>query len=170
MAGCGSASRGPATRSWPAASGRRHPGQTGIGRDYHEDWTAGPKATDVTELSLRDGTGRAGMLLRIGNRFGYVRGRTAGIAPTPGTALRDAVAHADLRAARALMDLKISLGSVEGGRWLITRSTLPFRIGDDLAPDLGDGEITAAERTSAGDDTRRRWTVVPVRSDHLLAL
>ncbi|MGK2865111.1 MAG: allophanate hydrolase [Mycobacterium sp.] len=144
--------------------------ETGIGRDYHEDWAAGPKANEVTELSLHDDTGRAGMLLRIGDRFGYVRGRAAGIAPTPGTTLRDAVARADLQSARALMDLEISLGTVEGGRWLITRSTLPFRVGDDLAPDLGDGEITAAERTSAGDTTRRRWTVVPVRSDHLLAL
>nr|WP_313777049.1 allophanate hydrolase [Mycobacterium sp.] len=144
--------------------------ENGVGRDYYEDWVAGPGAAEATELTLRDGTGRFGMLLRVGDRFGYVRGRAAGVAPAPGTALRDAVAGADLAAARALVDLEISLGAIDGDRWLITRSTLPFRTGDDLAPDLGNGEITVAERSPAGEPTRRRWTVARDRSDHLLAL
>jgi allophanate hydrolase len=143
--------------------------ESGIGRDYYEDWVAAPGAEDAIELSLRDDTGRAGMLLRVGDRFGYVRGR-AGVAPAAGTTLRDAVAAVDLAAARALMDLEISLGTIDGSRWLITRSTLPFRTGDDLSPDIGDGEITVAERSPTGEPARRRWIVARDRSDHLLAL
>ncbi len=85
------------------------------------------------------------MLLRVGAHFGYVRGRVAGNSPAPGVTLRDAVARADLEAARALMDLEISLGTVEDGRWVINRSTLPFRVGDDLAA-----------RTDLRRDHRRR--------------
>jgi hypothetical protein len=110
------------------------------------------------------------MLLRVGDRFGYVRGRTVGVAPVPGSTLRDVVAGADLASARALMDLEISLGTLDGDRWLITRSTLPFRAADDLAPSLGDSEITVAERSPSGEPFRRRWTVARDRSDHLLAL
>lgn len=144
--------------------------ETGIGRDYFEDWTSGPPQASALELALHDDTGRPGMLLRVGEHFGYVRGRAAGLAPAPGVTLRDAVAHGDLESARALMDLDISLGAVEDGRWVITRSTLPFRIGDDLAPELGSGEITVAERDTAGTPVRRRWTVALDRSEPLLAL
>jgi allophanate hydrolase len=144
--------------------------ETGIGRDYYEDWTADPPAAEVTELALRDGTGRPGMLLRVGDRFGYVRGRAPGEEPQPVATLRDTVASADLDAARALLDLEMSLGTIEGDRWLITRSTWPFRIGDDLAPDLGAGEITVAERAAGGQLTRRHWNVSADHSDHLLTL
>jgi len=67
------------------------------------------------------------------------------------------------------MDLEISLGTVEDDRWLISRSTLPFRVGDDLAPELGSAEITVAERDTAGTPVRRRWTVALDRSEPLLA-
>jgi len=75
-----------------------------------------------------------------------------------------------MESARALLDLEISLGTVEDGRWMITRSTLPFRVGDDLAPEVGSGEISVAERDTAGSPTRRRWTVALDRSEPLLAL
>ncbi|MCV7046891.1 allophanate hydrolase [Mycobacterium frederiksbergense] len=143
--------------------------ETGIGRDYFEDWAAETPEVSGLELALHDDTGRPGLLLRVGAHFGYVRGRAAGIAPTPGVTLRDAVAGADLESARALMDLEISLGTVEDDRWLISRSTLPFRVGDDLAPELGSAEITVAERDTAGTPVRRRWTVALDRSEPLLA-
>lgn len=143
--------------------------ETGIGRDYFEDWAAGPPAADGVEMSLRDDTGRPGMLLRVGGHFGYVRGRAAGMAPASGVPLRDAVARAELDTARTLMDLEISLGTVEGGRWVITRSSLPFRVGDDLAPEVASGEVTVADRSTAGKPIRRRWTVALDRSEPLLA-
>ncbi|QIV80511.1 allophanate hydrolase [Mycolicibacterium frederiksbergense] len=144
--------------------------ETGIGRDYFEDWAAETHEVSGLELALHDDTGRPGLLLRVGAHFGYVRGRAAGIAPAPGMSLRDAVACADLESARALLDLEVSLGTVEDDRWLISRSTLPFRVGDDLAPELGSGEITVAERDTAGTPVRRRWTVALDRSEPLLAL
>lgn len=144
--------------------------ETGIGRDYFEDWVSGPPQESALELSLHDTAGRPGLLLRVGDHFGYARGRTPGFAPAPGVSLRDAVAGADLDSARALLDLEISLGAVEDGRWVITRSTLPFRIGDDLAPELGSGQVTVAERDPAGTPVRRRWTVALDHSEPLLAL
>ncbi len=143
--------------------------ETGIGRDYFEDWAAGPPAPHGLEVSLRDDSGRTGMLLRVGEHFGYVRGRAEGRTPAPGVALRDVVARADLDTARAVMDLEISLGTVEDDRWVISRSTLPFRVGDDLAPDLAAGEVTVAERDTAGRPMRRRWAVALDRSEPLLA-
>ena len=109
------------------------------------------------------------MLLRVGEHFGYVRGRPEGRTPAPGVTLRDVVARADLDTARAVMDLEISLGTVEDDRWVISRSTLPFRVGDDLAPDLAAGEITVAERDTAGRPVRRQWAVALDRSEPLLA-
>ena len=108
------------------------------------------------------------MLLRVGDRFGFVRGRD--VDPDAGR-LADAVATADLTAARKILDIEFSLGTVGQSGWRITRSTLPFRIGDDLAPDLSTSEVTTAERDSSGAAIRRRWTVVSLdRSDHLLPL
>ena len=142
--------------------------ETGVGRDYHEDWVADHPATDGVELRLRDASGRLGMLLRVGDRFGFVRGRD--VDPDAG-ALADAVATADLEVARSLLDIEVSLGTIGQSGWHITRSTLPFRIGDDLAPDLSTAEVTTAERDSSGAAIRRRWTVVSLdRSDHLLPL
>ncbi len=142
--------------------------ETGIGRDYHEDWVADDTAADSVELRLRDASGRLGMLLRVGNRFGFVRGRDAGL---DAGALTDAVAEADLEVARTLLDIEVSLGTVDQSGWHITRSTLPFRIGDNLAPDLGAAEVTTAERDCSGAAIRRRWSVVALdRSDDLLPL
>lgn len=143
--------------------------ETGVGRDYFEDWEAGPPAAHGLEMSLRDGAGRAGMLLRVGEHFGYVRGRVDGSAPAPGMPLREAMTAADLDTARALMDLEVSLGTVDADRWIITRSSLPFRVGDDLAPELVSGEVTVDERGAAGETVRRRWTVTLDHSEPALA-
>ncbi len=140
--------------------------ETGVGRDYFEDWTATEPAPDRLELELSGDDGRPGMLLRGGDQFGYLRGRRADLTPAPGTSLHEAVAGAELATARALLDLEISLGTVTEGRWVITRSTLPFRVGADLAPGFGDGEITVADH----DGGTRRWTVARDHSESELAL
>ncbi|WNG87928.1 allophanate hydrolase [Mycobacterium sp. ITM-2016-00317] len=134
--------------------------ETGVGRDYHEDWVAVPHQADGPhlELRLRDDAGQAGMLLRSGDRFGYVRGRRPGVVRDRGLTLREAVAQSEIEHARALLDVEISLGTVDGGTWRITDSVLPFRIGDDLAPDLTDGAVTVAERAPDGAAVRHRWT------------
>lgn len=145
--------------------------ETGVGRDYHEDWVADDYASDSVELRLRDTSGRLGMLLRVGDRFGFVRGRDTGLDAGAAADLAAAVDAGDLDMARTLLDLEVSLGVVDRSGWHITRSTLPFRIGDDLAPDLGATEVSTAERDPAGTGIRRRWTVVALdRSDDLLPL
>ncbi|MDO3401787.1 allophanate hydrolase [Mycolicibacterium neoaurum] len=142
--------------------------ETGVGRDYHEDWVADGPGTDSVELLLRDASGRLGMLLRVGDRFGFARARDADL---DAGVLADALAATDLTEARSLLDIEVSLGTVDESGWHITRSTLPFRIGDDLAPDLGAAEVTTAERDSSGAAIRRRWTVVALdRADDLLRL
>lgn len=134
--------------------------ETGVGRDYHEDWVAAPHPVDGPhlELRLRDEIGRAGMLLRTGDRFGYVRGRRPDVVWDPALTLREALTQSEIDQARALLDLEISLGTVIDGTWRITDSVLPFRVGDDLAPDLTDGAVTVAERAPDGATVRHRWT------------
>jgi len=142
--------------------------ETGIGRDYHEDWVADPPDADTAhvELSLSDPDGRRGMLLRVGSRFGYVRGRAPHT--EPGRPLPEAV-EADPERARSLFDLEISLGTVEAGRWRITRSTLPFRIGDDLAPEFGAETVSVVGRAADGRAVRHRWTVTHDHCNQLLS-
>ncbi|MGY1593179.1 hypothetical protein ACI79D_14490 [Geodermatophilus sp. SYSU D00708] len=140
--------------------------ETGVGRDYVERWAAvetGPEPTPRQELVLRGEDGRAGLLLRLGDRFGYVRDRAVPL--PPGAALRDLVAGSDLAAVRELLDLEVSLGVVVGGAWRITRSTLPLRVGCLLQPQA-DGDpallptdLTTADLTADGRPVRRRWRV-----------
>ncbi|MGW0157688.1 allophanate hydrolase [Mycobacterium sp. NPDC003323] len=139
--------------------------ETGIGRDYHEDWRAQPVGGPVVELRLHDPSGRDGMLLRVGNRFGYARGRGVDL---DADSLVEAVTAADLDDARALLDVEISLGVIDETGWRITRSTLPFRVGDDLAPDLDTDRVSTAERDRSGAVVRRYWTVSTL--EHALAL
>ncbi|KUI33521.1 allophanate hydrolase [Mycobacterium sp. IS-1496] len=139
--------------------------ETGIGRDYHEDWSARRIHGPAVELWLRDEAGRYGMLLRVGDHFGYARGRGVDL---EADSLAEAVAAAELDDARALLDVEISLGVIDETGWRITRSTLPFRVGDDLAPDLGATRVSTSDRDRSGANARRNWTVTTL--DHALAL
>lgn len=121
--------------------------ETGVDREYHEDWVAAHTGAVRVEARFADDTGH-GMLLRIGDRFGYLR-------HSPGS-------HAHRAAGSAC--LEISLGVVEAGHWHITRSTHPARIGDDLAPEFSDRGLTVTDRTPGGRPARRRLTVT---FDHL---
>nr|WP_090339106.1 allophanate hydrolase [Mycolicibacterium malmesburyense]CRL67237.1 allophanate hydrolase [Mycolicibacterium malmesburyense] len=144
--------------------------ETGIGRAYHEDWvdeSAGP-GVHRWELILGEPSGRRGMLLRIDNRFGYVRGRCPATGFGAGTALAQIVADADLERAREVMDLEVSLGTVDDRVWRITRSTLPFRVGDDLAPERDGPDVTVSDRAPDGTAVRRRWGVTSDHSDQLV--
>ena len=142
--------------------------ETGVGRDYHEDWTSATAAeAEVLELRLHDdGGGRHGMLLRVGDRFGYARSR--GVDPVPSLGLAEAVAAAPVERARELIDMEVSLGVIDETGWRITRSTLPFRVGDNLDPDIGTDEVSTADRDRSGATVRQRWTVSTLH--HALAL
>lgn len=132
--------------------------ETGVGREYVERWADDtPEArAPRQELELRGEDGRAGLLLRLGDRFGYVRDRAAPL--PPGTALRDLVADSDLATARQLLDLEVSLGVVADGDWRITSSTLPARVGCRLQPQRAGGtSLTVTDLSADGRPVRRHW-------------
>lgn len=145
--------------------------ETGIGREYHEDWVEATAAAsdEHWEFTLRDDTGRLAILLRVGDRFAYARSRCPSIPFDDGGSLAEITAHADLDHARALLDVEVSFGTVDGAAWRILRSTLPFRLGDDLAPEHDGGDVTLGDRTPDGHAVRRRWFVTHDHSEQLLA-
>jgi len=131
------------------------------GRDipYLEHWHRDPQrpVAPTASLLLVAPSGEAqGMLVRAGADFMYARGRAAPL--PPGADLAALVAAApDLEAARHLLDCEISQGVVEAGTWRITRSTLPYRAGDDLAPRLTPDGISVADRAASGAACRTLW-------------
>lgn len=135
-----------------------------VGRDapylehWHRDFARAVTPVGSYVLSAPE-TAAPGMLVRVGACFMYARGRNT--KPPAGESLAALVAAApDLAAARALLDCEISHGVVEGSVWRIVRSTLPFRVGDELAPVLNAKGLSVA--SGAG---RIQWRVDQARGD-----
>jgi hypothetical protein len=136
------------------------------GRDvpYLEHWHRdAPPAGPVAALVLAAETGAPGCLVRAGVDFFYARGRLRPLAP--GADLAALVAGATLEGARALLDCEISQGRIDSGAWLITRSTLPFRVGDTLAPALAGAVLTVGDRAASGGGARTAWRIAEARGD-----
>ena len=117
-------------------------------------------------LRLRGRTdGRGALLVRHAQFFMFSRDRPFVLPPGGdlATLLEDAGTDADRH---ALLDCEISFGRVVQDRWLIERSTLPYREGIDLAPvaDRPDGIWECAGITADGRATRDSWEVVSSRS------
>ncbi len=132
------------------------------GRDapYLEHWhrDASRAVTPAGSLLLEaPETAAPGILLRVGAGFMYARARPAPLPQSDGLAAL--VASADLPAARRLLDCEISYGMIVGGAWRITRSTLPFRVGDDLAPRPDGGVLRVADRAASGTACARPWHI-----------
>jgi hypothetical protein len=139
------------------------------GRDvpYTEHWhRASPVGSPHIAMQMLDQHGRVGFLVRAGEIFMYVRDRE--VLLPPGNILKDLVDAANPEAARALLDCEISLGSVHGSAWLIERSSLPYRVGDDLAPSFSTDEpnFTANDVSADGETCLRHWTVVDLDVDN----
>ncbi|RMI38586.1 hypothetical protein [Streptomyces triticirhizae] len=141
--------------------------ETGVHQPYTERWLSLPQPTDrpCERLALSGADGRPGLLLRLGDRFGYLRDRTPGVLD-PAAPLTEQLHHArgDMGGVRALVDFELSLGQVVntpelGEVWRITRSTLPWRVGHDLAPAPGPAprRLTVADHAPDGSPTRRDW-------------
>jgi hypothetical protein len=137
------------------------------GRDvpYVEHWHRdAPAGGPVAALVLAaPANGAAGCLVRAGADFFYARGRAAPIAA--GANLAALVAAAPLEAARRLLDCEISQGRIEGRTWRISRSTLPFRVGDALGPGRAGDLLTVGDRAPAGEGVRTAWRIVEARGD-----
>lgn len=132
------------------------------GRDvpYIEHWHhTSPNLNPHFAIRMRDEAALDGFLVRVGEIFMYVRNRAIGL--PHGGSLSELVKTSPPDIARALLDCEISLGRVRDEKWLIGRSSLPFRVGTDLAPEvIVDGNsLTIHDVSSAGEPFARRWTI-----------
>ena len=130
--------------------------------DYLEHWhqealeTAAP--TCALELRRRD-TRVSAQLLRIGNVFMLARDREAS-APG-GRTLLDCVMSASSRGeAQQLVDCEIAFGAVRDGQYRILASTLPWRIGEPLAPRWVGDAVELADRSPEGRPLTPTWDIV----------
>lgn len=139
------------------------------GRDvaYTEHWHRPVPADDgpAYGLSLLDAvSGTRGCLVRVGETFMIARDRHGGLPPH--RSLAECVGEvATLAEARALLDCEISLGSVADGRFRIVESSLPYRVGDCLAPRREDGSVRTSDRDPDGRMFERKWTPVLEEGD-----
>ncbi|MGV8997304.1 MAG: hypothetical protein ACOH12_10205 [Parvibaculaceae bacterium] len=141
---------------------------------YIEHWHREPiDLQPVCALRLMGrADGARGMLLRVGSLFMYARGRLAEM-PT-GQHLRDCVAAAEnLTTAQDLIDCEISQGAITSTGWIVQRSSLPYREGQDLSPDHfipsadGHGHGVLVTRDTGPDGRRmlRHWDILDVEGD-----
>lgn len=133
------------------------------GRDipYIEHWhRASSEITPHFAVRLADRTGCDGFLVRAGPIFMFVRGRATAL--PHGASLAELVKASSPQKARALLDCEISLGHVDGGGWRIARSSLPYRVGANLAPAFSSDQtsLTTADISGDGTSFARVWTVV----------
>jgi hypothetical protein len=129
--------------------------------DYLEHWhrealeTAVPTCT--LELRGRD-TRVSALLLRVGSVFMFARDREA---PAPaGRTLVDCVMSASSRGeAQQLIDCEIAFGAVRDGQYRILASTLPWRVGELLAPRWVGDTVELADRSPQGEAVTLAWDI-----------
>lgn len=145
--------------------------ETGRDLAYVEHWQRQPAARTLpaAAVALRDADDNtAAALLRVGAHFMFARdrasragGNSAASGHGAGHSLADCVAGAaTLQQARALVDCEISFGNVGASGFRISASTLPWRIGSALEPQLLHGRMTTMERAPNGAAFRRGWQII----------
>jgi hypothetical protein len=118
--------------------------ETGLHVDYVEHWVRQPTSDErVWAIWLHDGDERGALLMRVGDYFGWARGR-----------LPKSSAQTDF------FDCEIALGRVRGSSWQITASSLPFRDRDLLGPELAGDLLVIADRSRDGGTMTRQFRVV----------
>jgi len=134
------------------------------GRDvaYIEHWHRddGAPTLPVAAASLRDADDdTAAAMLRVGAQFMFARDRT--LSAAAGRTLCQCIAQAaTLQQAQRLVDCEISFGNALPAGFLISASTLPWRIGDVLDPRLTSGQLDTMDRKADGVARRRRWQII----------
>ncbi|NLU84857.1 hypothetical protein [Rhodococcus sp. HNM0569] len=138
--------------------------ERGVHADYLEHWRIVGRG-EAREWQLVDPhTGARGVLVVVGNRFGWARGRADGFRGALTDAIDAAVSDDD---ARALFDCEVCIGTVRGpagAAWTVTMSTLPFREGAQLGPLLGESTVTVTDFDPNGQEVRRNWAVCDSQS------
>ncbi len=135
--------------------------ETGRDIPYIEHWH---RATGVVAplfaAHLKDSSGRQGFIVRVGSTFMYVRDRAE---PLPfNVSLPELVSSSTASDARALLDYEISQGRIRGHTWIIERSSLPYRTGQDLSVSFSTDSTNVAVADLAPDGTAftRHWAIV----------
>jgi hypothetical protein len=135
--------------------------ETGRDIDYLERWEREPATPTqpCCSIDLRDPeSGARASWLRVGPFFMFARDRCSSLVGSG--ALEAAVATASsLEHARELVNCEISFGSVRRASFTISASTLPWRIGDALRPQLAGNSLTTADRAPDGTVIAHRWEV-----------
>lgn len=133
--------------------------EEGVGDPYIEHWERTDPPGPAWGVRLVDAqTAAPGILVRVGNDFGYARGRQVRIGGPPGTPAR--VAAADPTGAQDLLDLELAIGTVTGDVWTIERSSLPFREGADLGVTVDGATVLTHDLAPDGAPRRTDWRVV----------
>ncbi len=146
--------------------------EQGVAAAYTEHWHREPALarSPCAAITLRSRTdGRCGSLLRVGEQFMFARDRLVRAA---GSNLAEAVAAAaTTQDARQLVDLEISLGSILGERWTITRSTLPYRAGAAFrACAHRSFGLAIADTAPDGAAMNAQWEIIGAQGDTSILL
>ena len=126
----------------------------------HLDAPPGPGAG----VLLRDPViGVHGVLVRVGDRFGYARGGTE---PLPGVHLPGARSPCSRPLGAPVLDVEVSLGHVDrAGRWIVEASTLPYREGADVAPSPDRDGWCTSDADRDGAPAVRLWHLLHTEGD-----
>ncbi|MCK0089985.1 hypothetical protein MWU77_04210 [Rhodococcus sp. F64268] len=128
--------------------------EQGIFEDYIEHWRIAATSPDIDEYLLEDlDTGAPGVVVRVGGDFAFARGRKHVLDSSLHEQIRGA---ASLRAAQELLDCEIALGVVRDEQWIITASSLPYRVGAHLNPVFGD-RVGTRDHDLDGNPVVRNW-------------
>jgi hypothetical protein len=136
--------------------------------DYVEHWhrdeaSAAATVAGVTLQQVDDG--RKALLLRVGAVFMFARERTSRVALTHAT-LRECIADVSSPGeAQALIDCEISFGTANIAGLRIVASTLPYRVGDRLAPEQAGYRLTTQDRSPDGGILARQWEITESEGD-----
>ena len=135
--------------------------ERGIEAPYIEHWLREPHTDECMALSLMaDAPSRTGCLILTGEAFMFAKSRSAKL--PPGADLTECLkAAGSLAEAQDLFDCEISFGRIRDREWRIERSSLPFREGRNLRPDIetGTGSLLLDDLTTEGSSIRRAWQI-----------
>jgi hypothetical protein len=141
--------------------------ERGVELPYVEHWHREPGSErDVLALWLFADTPRpVGCLVAAGDAFIYARSRVQKLPRlTTLTALLDAALS--LEESQNLFDCEISFGRRSRGGWVIQRSNLPFREGQNLAPQVDSAAHVLAldDLDLSGAPIKRCWRIAACES------
>jgi hypothetical protein len=133
------------------------------GRDapYTEHWhrdAAAPRSPMAAVSLCESRSGVTAILVRVGEDFMLARDR--GIVLPAGIGLADCVAGArDSEQAREFIDCEIARGTVDARGFWIGQSSLPYRVGDELACEIRGSLFLMRDRAADGSHRTREWEV-----------